>query len=68
MKRRAVLAGGFCCMENARCDFEKNLYVTEHTYRVTARKFSNGIANGIDIEYAVAFFAQAGRNANPNRT
>ena len=36
----SVLAGGFCCMENARCDFEKNLYVTEHTYRVTARKFS----------------------------
>ena len=36
----AVLAGGFCCLESAKCDFEKNLYVTEHTYSVPALKFS----------------------------
>lgn len=39
----SVLAGGFCCLESmgsAKCDFEKNLYVTEHTYSVAARKFS----------------------------
>ncbi len=36
----SVLAGGFCCIENAKCDFRKNLYVTEHAYFVPARKFS----------------------------
>ncbi|MGN1061691.1 MAG: DNA-processing protein DprA [Candidatus Scatosoma sp.] len=36
----SVLAGGHSSMENARCDFSKNLYVSEHPYFVPARKYS----------------------------
>lgn len=36
----SVLAGGLCALENARCDFSKNLYVTEHTYSAAVRTFS----------------------------
>ena len=35
-----ALAGGFSSIENARCDFKNNLYVTEHAYSVPALKFS----------------------------
>ena len=36
----SVLAGGLCALENARCDFSKNLYVTEHPYSAAVRPFS----------------------------
>lgn len=36
----SVLAGGHASIENARCDFSKNLYVSEHPYSIPARKFS----------------------------
>ncbi|MDD6995329.1 MAG: DNA-processing protein DprA [Candidatus Borkfalkiaceae bacterium] len=36
----SVLAGGLCALENARCDFSKNLYVSEHPYFTPVRTFS----------------------------